>query len=76
MITKSVWDGFIDIYSKPSDYFSAVFLSVFTIIADLIFSPLEIIAFIIYKINKNRKENIKRFFKNVEKLENIKKEEN
>lgn len=51
MITYSIWrELFYGWFNEPLDYLLAIIGSIFTIPLDILLFPLEIIAFIIYKI--------------------------
>lgn len=53
MITKEVWeDIYGNICSEPVDYMIGVMKSLLTVPLDILLSPFEIIAFIIYKLSK------------------------
>ena len=53
MITYNIWRNlFYGWFTEPLDYLLAILGSIITIPIDILLSPLEIIAFIIYKIIK------------------------
>ena len=51
MLTYKLWEStYCQLFTSPVDYFLAIIGSIFTIPLDILLFPLEIIAFIIYKI--------------------------
>ena len=51
MITHKIWKNvFYSLFNTPTDYLLAIIFSIITIPLDILLLPLEIIAFIIYKI--------------------------
>lgn len=54
MITKELWNNLVISYlnTEPIEYFLAIICSIFTIPLDLVLSPFELIAFIIWKVRE------------------------
>ena len=53
MITYSIWNNlFYTCFAEPFDYLLAIISSIFTIPLDILLLPLEIVAFIVYKIKE------------------------
>lgn len=51
MLTYKLWEStYCQLFTSPVDYLLAIIGSIFTIPLDILLFPLEIIAFIIYKI--------------------------
>lgn len=54
MFTYNLYCDFIDDDSNCWDYFFVAFYGIFTLILDIFFSPVEIIATILYVIRRRR----------------------
>lgn len=54
MITREIWSMFKPSYiiKEPIEYFLAIICSIFTIPLDIVLSPFELIAFIIWKVRE------------------------
>lgn len=52
MITKNMFEEFLKWNPTLFDYFCCTFFSIFTIPLDILLSPIELIAFIIWKIKE------------------------
>lgn len=57
MITKYWWEYHtLCSYSEPQDFLFAILISIVSIPLDIILLPFELMALILYKINKNRRK--------------------
>lgn len=52
MITKNMFEEFLKWNPTSFDYFYCILFSIFTIPLDILLSPIELIAFIIWKIKE------------------------
>lgn len=54
MLIKALWNETVTIYSTPITYLWLIIMSLILLPFDLLLSPFEIIAYIIYKFNKEK----------------------